>query len=179
MSDENVDYGPLTPLIGAWRGDKGMDTAPEPDGTEQNPYYETIVFEAIGDVDNAETQELAVLRYHQCVYRKSNDKMFHNESGYLVWDADAQSVMQMLTIPRGVSLVAGGTVAEDGAITVRAGDADWPIAQSPFMRDNARTVGFEHHLRVEGDTLTYDELTRLEIYGRAFDHTDSNRLTRA
>ena len=42
MSDNDFDYGPLTNLIGTWNGDKGMDIAPEPDGTEHNPYYETI-----------------------------------------------------------------------------------------------------------------------------------------
>ena len=48
MSQEidGVDYGPLTLLVGAWRGDKGMDVAPEPDGEEQSPYYESLVFEA-------------------------------------------------------------------------------------------------------------------------------------
>ncbi len=62
-----VDYGPLAPLIGTWKGDKGMDVAPEPDGAEDSPYYETIIFEDIGVVTNAERQDLAVLRYHQVV----------------------------------------------------------------------------------------------------------------
>jgi hypothetical protein len=53
---DDIDYGPLAALVGTWQGDKGMDVAPEPDGTEENPYYETIVFEAAGDVSNAETQ---------------------------------------------------------------------------------------------------------------------------
>ncbi len=180
MTDD-IDYGPLAPLIGTWRGDKGMDVAPEPDGTEHSPYYETLLFEAIGDVDNAEQQELVLLRYHQVVQRKSNDKVFHNESGYLSWDADAGLVTQTLTIPRGVALVAGGGVRADGSIEVRAaaGDPDWPIAQSPFMRDNAKTLAFEHRLSVDGDTLTYDEMTLLDIYGRQFEHTDSNSLTRS
>ena len=56
-----VDYGPLAGLIGNWRGDKGMDISPEPDGTEENPYYETLVFEAAGDVGNAGEQTLAVV----------------------------------------------------------------------------------------------------------------------
>jgi len=64
-----IDYGPLTGLIGSWHGDKGMDVAPEPDGIEHNPYYETITFEAAGDVTNAEQQQLAVLFYRQQVSR--------------------------------------------------------------------------------------------------------------
>ena len=55
MSDR-IDYGPLEALIGTWEGDRGVDISPEPDGTEENPYYETLSFTAIGDVENAESQ---------------------------------------------------------------------------------------------------------------------------
>ena len=104
MTDTSTDlnYGPLTALIGTWAGDKGMDIAPEPDGEEHNPYHETILFEAIGDVTNAESQRLVALRYHQVVRRNSNNKVFHNETGYWIWDAERNLVMQTLTIPRGV-----------------------------------------------------------------------------
>ena len=27
MADNDIDYGPLTGLIGTWQGDKGMDVA--------------------------------------------------------------------------------------------------------------------------------------------------------
>ena len=30
-----IDYGPLAGLIGTWKGDKGMDVSPEPEGTEE------------------------------------------------------------------------------------------------------------------------------------------------
>ena len=82
-----IDYGPLRGLIGSWKGDKGLDVAPEPDGTEENPYWETLDFEAIGDVTNAESQTLTVLRYQQVVRRKSNDEIFHDQCGYWMWDA--------------------------------------------------------------------------------------------
>jgi hypothetical protein len=42
--------------------------------------YETIAFEAVGDVTNAESQRLAVVRYQQIVRRKSNDKVFHDQT---------------------------------------------------------------------------------------------------
>ena len=181
----DFDYGPLRGLIGSWEGAKGMDISPEPDGVEENPFYETIVFEPAGDVENAETRTLTIVRYHQVVSRKSNDKVFHDQVGYWLWDAEESLVMQTLTIPRAVCVVAGGLYEGDpaaGAVTlqVRAAhdDPDWGVVESPFMRDNARTLAFEHELRLEGDRLSYNELTRLEIYGRAFDHTDTNELTR-
>ena len=88
--------------------------------------------------------------------------------------------MQVLTIPRGVCLIAGGQ-ADQSKIEVRAAtdDRDWGIVQSPFMRDNAKTLEFRHRISVTGDTLDYDETTVLEIYGKRFDHTDQNTLVRS
>lgn len=181
---DGIDYGPLAALIGTWEGDKGMDIAPDPDGTEENPYYETLVFEPVGDVTNAESQVLAALRYHQVVSRKSNNEVFHNETGYWMWDADTATVMHSLTIPRGVCLLAGGNASStQGPRTVlevhaAVEDKDWGIVQSPFMQANARTVEFRHNILVEGDELVYSETTVLDIYGTAFDHTDDNTLKR-
>ena len=107
-SEQEFDYGPLAELIGVWEGDKGLDVAPEPDGVENNPFYETITFTAGGDVTNAESQVLTLLHYHQIVKRKSNDKVFHDETGYWMWDAERKLLMHSLSIPRAVSLIAGG-----------------------------------------------------------------------
>lgn len=184
---DGVDYGPLAGLIGTWKGDKGVDRAPEPGGEERNLYYETILFEACGDVDNAQEQVLAVVRYHQVVSRKSNDKVFHNESGYWSWDSKSGVLMQSLTIPRGFALVAGGRFDAreryDGELVleVRAADNDpeWGITQSPFLREKARTTAFTHKIVVNGDSMSYSESTLLQIYGREYNHTDVNRLSRA
>lgn len=91
---KKVNYGPLTELIGAWHGDKGHDISPEPDGTENSPYYETITitFAAAGDVTNAESQRLTALHYRQIVQRKSNDEIFHDQTGYWIWDAERDIV---------------------------------------------------------------------------------------
>jgi len=182
----DIDYGPLAGLLGTWRGDKGVDTSPEPDGSEVSPFYETITFEAAGNATNAETQTLAVLCYHQAVFRKSNDQQFHDQVGYWMWDAEAKIVMQSITIPRAVCVLAGGTFAlgDVGAdkvvleVAAKLGDDQWGIIQSPFMRDNARTVEFRHRLTVQDDQLSYAETTFLEIYGRSFEHTDENVLKR-
>lgn len=94
--------------------------------------------------------------------------------------------MQTLTIPRGVSLVAGGSyhigsAGEPTVLKVRAAidAADWTIAQSPFMRDNAKTIEFSHTVSVDRDTLIYSEKTVVDIYGKRFDHSDENTLQRS
>jgi len=180
-----VDFGPLAGLVGTWKGDKGLDVAPEPDGSEESPYYETIVFEAVGNVENAESQVLAAVRYVQVVRRTSNDEVFHDQTGYWIWDAAAGIVIQSLTIPRAVCVLAGGEYAGAGdskkvclKVAARLGDPDWGVVQSPFMRDKASTREFRHELTIEGDRLSYFETTVVDIYGRTFDHTDRNELTR-
>ena len=112
---DGIDYGPLAGLVGTWQGDKGVDRAPEPDGEERNPYYETIVFEAAGDVTNAEQQTLSVVRYHQVVRRKSNDEVFHDQVGYWVWDQADNTIAETFVIPRAVAVVANGTCAPPAA----------------------------------------------------------------
>jgi hypothetical protein len=182
-----VDYGPLAGLVGNWSGDKGLDVAPEPDGQQETPYYETFLFEAIGDVTNAESQTLAVLRYHQVVTRKSDDQVFHNETGYWMWemwDASSGVVMHSLTIPRGVCVLAGGSAhnAVDGGVSIKVEadieNPDWGIIQSPFMQQNARTIGFRQSILLKADEFEYTETTVLDIYGKIFDHTDGNTLKR-
>jgi hypothetical protein len=187
MSDvavEDMDYGPLSCLIGTWKGDSGTDVAPEPDGPEKSAFYEVITIEPAGDVDNADEQELMILRYHQAVFRKSNDKQFHDQVGYWLWDQASGEVIQTLTIPRAVTLLAGGAATVEGDTTTievasRDGDPQWGIVQSPFMQNKARTESFTHKVTVTGDTMTYFETTLVDIYGQEnFEHTDGNTLQR-
>lgn len=182
MSTQDVvDYGPLTGLIGTWEGERGMDLAPEPDSDEMTPYFETLVFEAIGGPTNAGEQILAVLRYHQVVSRKENGEVFHDEIGYWIWDAGRNTIMHSLAIPRGVTVVASGTPASDGddiVLSVDTADGGGEIAQGAFMNEKARTTRFHHKIVLAGDTLSYEETTVLDIYGRTMNHTDANTLTR-
>lgn len=181
-----VDYGPLSILIGVWKGDKGMDIAPEPDGTEENPYYETIEYTAGGTVTNAESQLLAIVHYRQIVTRKSTNEVFHDETGYWLWDAREQVIMHTLVIPRAVCLVAGANYKElrdengNLIIEVIAGinNEDWGIVQSPFMKKNALTTDFSQKITVGNKKMHYKETTMLDIYGREFEHTDENELIR-
>lgn len=179
-----VDFGPLAGLLGKWAGTAGFDVSPEPDGTEENPYGETLSFEPLVEVENAESQILAAVRYHQVVWRLSNQEVFHDQVGYWMWDAEAGRVMQSLSIPRAVSLhaagdfdpAAGGADATVLEVRATAGDEHWGILESPFMRAKARTLSYAHKLTLKGGKLAYEETTELEIYGRRFSHTDRSIL---
>lgn len=184
MSEPEVVYGPLTGLIGTWLGDSGTDISPEPVEQTGNPYYETIVFEAGGSLQNGKVQTLAIVPYTQIVRRKSNEDVFHHQVGYWLWDAANKTIAQSVAIPRAVCCLAGATHDGDSkgraVLTVRAelGHADWGIIQSPFMRDNASTTAYQYTATIEGDELTYSQTISLEIYGRPFEHTDDNVLKR-
>ena len=184
---EGVNYGPLAALIGVWKGDKGIDRAPEPDGEERNPYYEVLTFEAAGDVTNAEEQTLAIVHYKQVVSRKSNDEVFHHQVGYWLWDCADDTIVETFTIPRAVAVVAGGKLGQpenlDGElvfdVAAEAGSAEFGIVQAPFMYSKARTTAFTHTLTVQGDVMRYTETTVLDIYDKtSYDHKDVNTLHR-
>ncbi len=186
-SIDGVDYGPLAVLIGTWTGDRGVDVAPEPDGDERNPYYERIVMEAAGDVTNAESQTLAIVRYHQAVTRKSNDEVFHDQVGYWLWDAADNTIIECFVIPRGVAVVAGGTLAPPTdleqtltfEVATDVDQRDYGILQPPFMAQQARTTAFSHSVTVAGDELQYSQTTSLDIYNkRDYPHKDINTLQR-
>ena len=179
-----VDFGPLAGLIGTWKGDKGLDVAPEREGPEENPYHETIVFEGVGEVENAESQVLVSVRYVEVVRRKSDGEVFHDQTGYWIWDAATGVVVHSFTIPRAVGVLAAGKCTQTGDdvrfdVAAKDGDADWGITQSPFMREQARTLEFRQELTLTGDRLSYQQTTMVDIYGKTFEHTDRNELTRA
>jgi hypothetical protein len=183
---ETYNYGPLAGLIGTWHGSNGMDKSPEKDGLDDKPYYETIVFDGIGDVENAETQVITALHYRQVVQRKSNDGVIHHETGYWMWDEATGVLMHGLAIPRGLTLLAGGKhngdLEPDGSMRLEvqasSDDPDWHICQSPFMTQQAKTTAFSHRISLKNAKLSYHETITVEIYGRTFEHTDENELER-
>ena len=184
---DGIDYGPLAVLVGTWQGDKGVDIAPEPDGDERNPFYETLVFEAAGDVTNAEQQTLSIVRYKQTVMRKSNDEQFHDQIGYWLWDPADNTIVECFTIPRGVGVVAGGKASAPASaddevelsVAAETGSLEFGIVQAPFMFQQAKTTGFTHTITVKGDELRYTQSTMLDIYEKTnYDHKDVSTLTR-
>lgn len=177
-----VNYGPLTGLIGTWYGDKGKDVAPEPDGTENNNYYETIIFTEASEVTNAESEVLSALHYVQKVHRIEGDKMIHHETGYWMWNQQSNEVIHSLTIPRGVCVLAAGKVKEMDSISFEVSaesDAqERSLIQSPFMNEKAKMTSYQQQLILSENSLYYKQTMMLDIYGKVFEHTDNNTLQR-
>ncbi|PKF63635.1 hypothetical protein CW745_01975 [Psychromonas sp. psych-6C06] len=180
---DETNYGPLSDLIGTWEGNRGEDIAPEPSGTEVNSYYETIEFKGLGETENAESQLLSVIVYSQEVRRNSSGKLIHHETGYWLWEQGSDTVMHSLTIPRGMCVLAAGgfeKTASSATLNVEASidEQDWQIIQSPFMVKKAKLSAYSQQVNISKDQLSYTQTMLLDIYGKSFEHTDKNVLTR-
>lgn len=182
--DYAEDLGPLGGLIGEWEGSRGDDIAPGGDrGIKNNKYRETVSFTPIGRVDNHE-QILFGLRYHKKAWRIGEPDPFHEDGGYMLWDAHERQVMRCFVVPRGIAVIAGGTVepgATEFALRADVGSTTYGICSNRFLDREFRTVRFDIKLTLHnGDSFTYEEDTQLQMKGRAeiFHHTDSNTLHR-
>ena len=184
MQTENrIDYGPLTGLIGTWTGNKGIDLAPEPDGVEHNDFYETITFTAADDLSNAEEENLSAVHYVQKVRRITNDKVLHQETGYWIWEHGTNNVIHSLTIPRGICVLAGGDFTQKDGKTIfnvkaEVENKQWPIIQTTFLQQKAKVESYKQQVTLFEDTLDYTQTMVLDIYGRIFEHTDSSTLVK-
>jgi hypothetical protein len=182
--DLSAHLGPLAPLAGVWEGQKGEDTAPSDDrGTEHNKFRERITFDPIGPVRNHE-QTLYGLRYATTVWRLGETDLFHEEVGYWLWDADAKQVLRCFIVPRGVAVIAGGTVepaAQSFRLTAEASSGTYGICSNKFLDKEFKTVRYELTVTVQdANTFRYKEDSQLRIAGQLdiFHHRDQNVLTR-
>ncbi|TDR79950.1 hypothetical protein DFP86_10689 [Paludibacterium purpuratum] len=171
---------PLSPLIGVWEGDAGIDVAPAqkktglpPGSAATSPYFERITITDGPSATNASEQDLVSVAYHQQVFRKSDQKQFHDQIGYWIWDKKNQKLIDSFCIPRGVCITAEGPLKHPGEFAVNMLRA----AEASFAAKNAQTRAFEISMKLNGDgSLSYTQKTDLFIYGRPFTHIDASTL---
>jgi len=189
-NDENIrNLGPLAALAGVWEGDAGLDISPSAErGVMETPFRERAVFEPIGQVDNHE-QVLYGLRYATTAYRIGEADAFHEEVGYWLWDAGRDSedgqVLRCFVVPRGVTILAGGSAAADAqtlSLSADVGSETYSVASNRFLDAEFKTVRYELEVNLETEgVFEYKEDTQLRVKDQSeiFHHRDSNRLTRA
>jgi hypothetical protein len=182
MSSETKELGPLARLAGIWEGDEGHDEAPSDSrDTEQNLYRERMEFVPTGRVDNHE-QILFGLRYRTTAWRLSADEPFHEELGYWMWDAARKQAMRCFLVPRGIAVIAGGTVEPDAdsfSLAAVLGSPTYGICAQPFLDEQFKTVRYELTVTFHPDgSFSYDEDTQMQLPDRVrlFHHTDRNTL---
>jgi hypothetical protein len=177
MTDENIrNLGPLAPFAGTWEGTKGIDLAPDDDrvSVERNEFSENLV-------ENHE-QSLYGLRYSKMAWRLGAEDPFHEEVGYWLWDAAARQVMLSFIVPRGVTVLAGGSVESDAnsfKLSAEVGSEVFGICSGPFLDEEFKTVRYDIELTINPDgSFSYAQNTQLQIKGQTeiFAHTDENTL---
>lgn len=184
---DEILYGPLRFYIGKWQseGYLGENRAPDPNrNVENTKFKQEMEFEPIGDVGNHE-QLLYVLRYHTKAWEKGNDERpFHEEVGYFIWDKLNRQVLKSFIVPRGIAVNAGGTADENATefgVSADLGSATYGICSNKFLDSEFQTVSYRVKFKfIDEDCFTYDENTRIKIKGKAkiFDHTEKNTLKR-
>jgi len=177
-----LKLGPLAPLVGVWEGDAGVDVAPGPSGAVETRYREHLTFEPLGPVVNG-PQVLFGLRYATTAWPLGEEKAFHEETGYWLWDAQAGQVMRCFMVPRGVTVLAGGVVSADAmefSMSAVCGSKTFGILSNPFLDQAFKTVRYDLTVSIHENSFNYDENTQLKIHQQddIFHHTDRNTLTK-
>jgi hypothetical protein len=178
------ELGPLEHLQGTWEGDQGLDVAfsNELGKVAETPFREKTTFNPFGPVDNG-TQQLFGLDYRTAAWRDEEENPFHTEVGYWLWDAADGTVMRCFMVPRGSTVLAGGTTAADATsftMSAEVGSETFGILSNPFLAKAARTTRYEVTITLGDGTFTYDETTTI-AHARVADlviHTDRNTLHR-
>ncbi|MGZ4690304.1 MAG: heme-binding beta-barrel domain-containing protein [Acidimicrobiia bacterium] len=180
MADE---WGPLAPLVGEWEGEGGLDTAFSHARNEVlgTPYLEKLTFKPFGPVDNGD-QHLYGLDYKSAMWRDNEENPFHTEVGYWLWDGATGEVLRGFVVPRGITVLAGGSAtADDTSFTLhaKASDPQYSIGENKYLAKNASTLSYEVTVTANPDgTISYDETTMLKMkeFDAPFAHTDHNTL---
>ena len=179
------EWGPLAGLIGEWESDRGgLDAAFSHSRGEvlQTPYLEKLTMKPFGPVDNG-NQHLYGLDYKSAMWRGDEENPFHTEVGYWLWDGATGEVMRGFVVPRGITVLAGGTAAADATsftLTARPGDPNYSIGENKYLSQHASTLSYDVTITIDDDdgSWSYDEKTMLKMdeFPEPFAHTDSNTL---
>jgi hypothetical protein len=181
MADE---WGPLSGLVGEWQGEGGLDTAFSHSQGKVlgTPYLEKLTFKPFGPVDNG-SQSLYGLDYKSAMWRNDEENPFHTEIGYWLWDGATGEIMRGFVVPRGITVLAGGTADADATsftLSAKLGDLQYGIGENKYLAKNASTLSYDVTITVGDGTFSYDETTMLQMkeFDEPFDHTDHNTLHR-
>jgi len=176
------NLGPLAPMAGTWVSKRGVDLHPVAEGEEEQAFVERIDLQPIDPQPNG-PQLFYGLRYHQFIVKPGEKETFHDQVGYWLWEPATGTLIQTLSIPRGLTALAVGTAAPDASqfelVAVR-GAATNGIGANPFLDDAFRTTEYRIKVTIGRGTWSYETDTIMQIRGRPepHHHTDKNTLTR-
>ena len=179
------EWGPLETLAGDWQAEGGLDSAysHSQEKVLATPYLEKLTFKPFGPVQNGR-QALYGLDYKSAMWRGDEENPFHTEVGYWLWDGATGEVLRGFVVPRGITVLAGGTAAADATsftLKAAAGDPQYSIGENKYLAENASTLSYSVTITINDDgSWSYNETTMLEMneFDEPFEHTDHNTLRR-
>jgi hypothetical protein len=179
--------GPLTPLVGEWEGDVGVDLSyhNKDDVTGRTTYFEQATFKPIPLQENGQ-QTLWGLSYGMTAWRHGEEAMdpFHDEIGFLLWDKANGQVIRNVVFGRGIAILAGSDAQVGDRVlhfNAKPGDPSYGILQNRYLMERAEIKDFTSSFTFNDDgTFSYvsDLLLRLAATGTEMHHTDQNTLHR-
>ncbi|CAN7553314.1 FABP family protein [Duganella sp. Dugasp56] len=177
------NLGPLAPMAGIWKGERGLDIKPKADGPRKQAYVERIELQPIDPVTNG-PQLFYGLRYLIIINKPGQAKTYHEQVGYWLWEPATSTVIQTLAIPRGQIAMASAVVAPDAKefeLVARLESDTYGIRSNPFLEYGFKTVEYRIKVTINDDgTWGYEEDTVMMIRGQdePFHHVDRNLLSK-
>lgn len=179
--------GPLTPLVGEWEGDVGVDLSyhNKDDETCETTYFEKAWFRPIPIQENGQ-QEIWGLNYGMTAWRHGEEAMdpFHDEVGFLLWDKVNREMMRAVVFGRGIAILAGSNANPGDKVLrfdAKPGEVHYGILQNKYLLQRAEIRDFKSTFTINDDgTIGYtsDLLLKLAATGEEMHHTDVNTLHR-
>lgn len=179
--------GPLTPLVGEWEGNLGVDISyhNKDDETTETGYFAKAWFRPIPVIENGH-QTIEGLNYQFTAWRHGEEAMdpFHDEVGYFLWDKINGQVMRCFAVPRGLAIRARSDAGlRDNTLNFNAepGTASYGLCQNRYLMERACATAYESMLIFNDDgtfSYTSDLVLKLTATGDEMHHIDRNTLNR-
>ncbi|HWU67940.1 MAG TPA: FABP family protein [Stenotrophobium sp.] len=177
--------GPLTPLVGEWEGNVGVDLSyhNREDETSETTYFEKAWFKPIPLQENGK-QRIEGVKYGMVAWRHGEEAMdpFHDEIGYLLWDSQHGQIMRNVVFGRGIAILAGSDAKVDSKslhFKATPGSPNYGILQNKYLSERAQLMGFDSTFTINADgtfSYTSDLVLKLAAIGKEMHHTDRNTL---
>ena len=175
----------LTASMGTYVGN-GTDTFPTPQGPMVTTYRETMVMGAPFQTANpggpGMSQNLLCVQYYTQLVNAQTGVPMHQETGFWMLSMETNLFMKAISIPRGITILAGGTWTLDitNGLTMmgsaQAGSLTFGISNEPFLNQAAPTESFTTTMVNTSNSISYKEDSILKIQGQNFNHTDEANL---
>lgn len=175
----------------SWTG-TGEDVFPTPDGPIKTKYTETTTFgEPFWTINpggpNNGSQELSCINYITKLVNYDTKLPMHQECGYWLFDVLNKRFIKAIAIPRGISILAGGTYRAEYDrnrpriiinASAKVGEPTFGISSDLFLSRVSPTTSFTTTITLYADSYHYNEDSILKIGKNELHHTDEATLNK-